>query len=61
MLPRRSAVEVGDVVTPVFAPTRRAAVDKGIDRIEISLGAQIMACGMSCEWTLNDMAIIGIR
>jgi hypothetical protein len=61
VLPRRSAVEVGDVVTSVFAPTRRAAVDEGIDGIEISLGTQIMACGMSCKWALNDMAVIGIR
>jgi len=61
VLPRRSAVEVGDVVTPVFAPARRATVDKGIDRIESSLGTQIMACGMSCEWTLDDMVVIGIR
>jgi hypothetical protein len=36
-------------------------VDEGIDRIEISLGKQIMACGTSCEWTLDDMAIIGMR
>lgn len=61
MLPRRAAIEVGDVVTSVFAPTRRAAVDEGIDRIEVSLGTQIMAYGMSCKWTFNDMAVIGIR
>jgi hypothetical protein len=36
-------------------------MDKGIDRIETSLGTQIMACGMSCEWTVDDMAIIGMR
>jgi hypothetical protein len=60
VLPRRSAVEVGNVVTPVFAPTRRAAVDKGIDRIEISL-TRTMACGMPCERTFSDMAVIGIR
>jgi hypothetical protein len=61
VLPRRSTVEGGDVITPVFTPTRRATVDKGIHRIEISLGTPIMACGMSCEWTLDDMAVIGIR
>ena len=61
MLPRRPTVEVGDVVTPVITPARRATVDKGIDRIEISLGTQIVACGMSYEWTLDNMAVIGIR